>query len=185
MNSKTFDNLTRTLAAAASRRTAALAVAGAALGLVAAQLPEAQAGKKRKQRRNRNKNKNKALTFNAFGCVDVGKPCRGKDANCCSGICQGKKPNKGEKDKSRCVAHNVGGCQSGQDFCLGELVACGDAGFCSTTTGNGAFCGGDGTCTDCKNDSECAAEVGPGAACVVCAGLCPDGVNTLCVLPGD
>ncbi len=34
---------------------------------------------------------------NAFGCVDVGTPCRGKDRSCCSGICSGPKPKKGRQ----------------------------------------------------------------------------------------
>jgi hypothetical protein len=181
MNGMRFDELARALAIRTSRRAAVFGVAASALGTLTAQFPSPLAGKKRRKRK---KKRNKPLVFNAFDCVDVGKPCRGKDSNCCSGICQGRKPKIGEKDKSRCVAHNVGGCQAGQDLCLGELVACGDAGFCFTTTGDGAFCGGDGTCGECTNDVECAAKLGPGAACVVCAGLCGNDANTLCVLPG-
>jgi hypothetical protein len=58
------------------------------------------------------------------------------------------------------------------------------------TTGNAPFCGdytgfpGNDLCRDCSQDSDCQEEFGPGAACVVYAGLCgetcPD-TGTACV----
>jgi hypothetical protein len=102
------------------------------------------------------KNKQEKLKFNEFGCVDVGGKCRGNDANCCSNICEGKKPKKGKKDKSRCVGHDEQGCRAGQKedgcggFNGGFNVSCttssGDPGLCNTTTGNAGYCAGDGAC---------------------------------------
>ena len=34
------------------------------------------------------------LVLNAYGCIDIGKPCRGKDAICCSAICQGREGSR-------------------------------------------------------------------------------------------
>jgi hypothetical protein len=144
----------------------ALAVAW---GLTAAGLPVSVA----KNRRHKPKK-------NEFGCLNVGKPCNGKNHKCCSGICKGKRPKKGKKDKSKCVAHNVAGCQVGQDGCLNLDAACGIAGLCYRTTGKAGFCGTSGSCTGCKKDTECEAEHGPGAACVVCPG-CPTDPETLCI----
>ena len=48
------------------------------------------------------KKKNKKPKNNAFGCLNVGQACNGKNDKCCSGICDGKKPKKGKKDKSKC-----------------------------------------------------------------------------------
>jgi hypothetical protein len=45
---------------------------------------------------------------------------RGKSGLCCSGIYEGKKQKQGKKDTSRCVAHDSGACQAGEDVCLGE-----------------------------------------------------------------
>ena len=93
------------------------------------------AAAKRKQR------KRKPLQRNEFGCVPVGKACQGKDEVCCSGICNGKKPRKGKKDTSRCVAHDSADCTASQrsGICGGTDVPCttsqGGAGRCQTTTG--------------------------------------------------
>jgi hypothetical protein len=134
----------------------------------------AEAGKRRKK-----------LKRNEFGCVNVGDACRGKDKNCCSGICRGKKPKRGEKDKSRCVGHDAQGCQAGQieQFCGGTDVVCttstGDtAGFCDTTTGNAGYCSGEGMCIPggCSKDADCIPVFGKGAACVLCD-FCDEGVG--------
>ena len=123
---------------------------------------------------------------NAFGCVNVGGKCRGRDKNCCSSICRGKKPKKGEKDTSRCVAHDAQGCVAGQieDFCGGTNVSCttstGTPGRCNTTTGNAGYCAGDGSCAvgSCKKDADCVPAFGVGAACVVCDNaLCSGGAG--------
>jgi hypothetical protein len=134
----------------------------------------------------RHRTHKKKLQRNAFGCVDVGKACRGDDTNCCSGICDGNKPKKGKKDRSRCVAHNTGGCQPDQDFCL-TAQPCGTGGFCTRTTGAAGFClmPATGVCADCTKDTDCEAVLGPGAACVVTcsAGLPCTGEETICLAP--
>ncbi len=155
MDPRRFDALVRALGAALPRRFLLGGLAGAA-GLAAA------GGQRAARAKKRNKPKN-----NAFGCLSVGKPCNGKDRKCCSGICKGKRPRKGEKDKSNCVAHNVGGCRAGQDSLRGDQVPCGVVGICLRTTGKASFCGVSGLeCGDCRKDAECVGRLGPGAACV-------------------
>ena len=174
MDASHFDRATRSLAAASSRR---LLLRGlATLGLALAHLPSRVRAKKRK----------KKLKFNEFGCVNVGGKCRGKDNVCCSGICQGKKPKKGNKDKSKCVAHGVGGCQPDQDHCVDfQGNACPDnaSASCWRTTGQSSFCGdgGNSACVVCAKDVDCEALYGAGAACVVCVDCSQTG--TLCVSP--
>jgi hypothetical protein len=144
--------------------------------------------KKHKHKRKR-KNKNKKPENNAFGCLNVGQHCNGKDAKCCSGVCDGKKPKKGKKDKSTCVAHNTGPCQDTFDVCLGVAVPCSvnDLGGCMKTTGNAPFCAvGSTPCVPCKRDSDCVAlGFGFGAACVVCNFLCAtESGGTICASAG-
>jgi hypothetical protein len=165
MDPKHFDNLSRYLSDASSRRSIFTRIAGAAVAAVAFQMP-GMAGARNK------KKTSKKLALNTFGCVDVGKACRGKDANCCSGICEGKKPKNGKKDKSRCVDHNVLGCQVEQDQCAGAPAQCGSStmGLCYRTTGNASYCGDLGSCFECKTDADCeAAGLLEGAACVICS----------------
>ena len=132
------------------------------------------------------KMKRKKPRPNAFGCLDVGQACRGKNARCCSGICRGKKPEKGTRARSRCVAHDTGGCQAGQQgsFCGGANVGCttsaGIEGVCDTTTGNAGYCAFTTTCSPCRKDADCRPVCGPGAACVKCAACIDDG-GTRCV----
>jgi hypothetical protein len=171
MDGPHFDTLVRALGAAPPRRLLLrrLAMAG---GL-------AVTGRSRttraKQRHNHKKPKK-----NAFGCLSVGKPCNGKNNKCCSGICKGKRPRKGKKDTSNCVAHNVGGCQAGQDAEQGVQVTCGVAGVCVRTTGNASFCALSGNqCGDCRKDTECEAQLGPGAACIDAPG-CGTDPATIC-----
>jgi hypothetical protein len=185
VDGKAFDNALRRLTAQSSRRVFSLATASGLLGAALGRVPSpAQAGKRHK-RKNKKRKKQVPLQFNAFACVEVGKPCRGNSANCCSGICQGKKPKKGQKDKSVCVAHNVGICQAGQDFCLGVEVKCSDEGECLTTTGNGSFCGDAALCQVCQKDTDCEAlGFGEGAACVVCGDCLLTG-GTACALAAD
>ncbi|MGH2616808.1 MAG: hypothetical protein ACRDJC_16355 [Thermomicrobiales bacterium] len=176
MDASRFDRLTRSLAAASSRR---LLLRGlAALGLAVGSVPAVARAKKRR----------KKPQLNAFGCVDVGGACRGNDALCCSGICQGKKPKKGKKDRSRCVAHNVGGCTIGQDVCLGVASTCGtvEGSSCFRTTGKASFCGvrDQSDCVDCTKDTDCEAAFGQGAACLVCDDCIMVSGNTACIAPG-
>jgi hypothetical protein len=186
-----FDRLTRSLAASSSRR---LLLRGLALlGLVAVEAPHATLAKKRR----------KKLNFNEFGCVNVGGKCRGKDAVCCSGICEGKKPKKGKRDRSRCVGHDTGtGCVAGQvePFCLSDEVinmglgsegdpncttSTGGTGVCNTTTGNAPYCTNDGVCFPCSKDTDCQSPsvCDQAAACIRCAGGCPETGGTMCVGP--
>jgi hypothetical protein len=171
-----FDLLTRSLADRSSRRGIVAGMAGSALGLLATRLPGAIAAKR---------NKKKDPKLNIFGCVNVGGKCRGKNGLCCSGICEGKKPKQGRKDKSRCVAHNAGECQPGEDVCLGNQVLCGQDAVCTRTTGNAPFCSiqGAGACTGCSKDAECQVLFGPGAACIICPSECAEAI-TGCFQPG-
>jgi hypothetical protein len=172
VDGKTFDATIRQLATRLSRRGLLGAASALTLGIAAARATDEIEARKRK-----NKTRAKKLQLNAFQCVDVGKACRGSDANCCSGICQGKKPKKGDKDKSRCVAHDTGDCQDVQDVCLEVEIACGTGGACLRTTGNASFCGDGGQCASCQTDSDCeAAGFLEGAACVVCSDWAPSGV---------
>jgi hypothetical protein len=131
------------------------------------------------------------LKRNKYGCVNVGKSCRGKDANCCSGVCRGSRPKLGEKDRSHCASHDATSCQKGDDSCATGGIACTTtanmAGFCQQTTGKASFCAadGEGLCSPCKTDADCRRFCGPLAACVVCEqGDCPDTGDRLCMGPG-
>ena len=134
---------------------------------------DAKKNKKKRKRKRKNK-KDKKPENNAFGCLNVGQHCNGKDDTCCSGVCDGKKPKKGKKDKSACVAHNVDSCDEAFDGCEGILVTCGLAGTCVKTTGNAPFCGGaPAECVPCQRDADCVAQgFGVAAACVLCSSEC-------------
>ena len=135
-----------------------------AAGLIA---PTTATAKKRRKRRRRGQ-----PTPNAFGCLDVGVACRGNSDACCSGICQGKKPKRGQKDTSRCAAHNTGGCLPENNSCGLDVpdIPCGADGLCVTTTGNAGFCINirEGACAACRRDADCQGAFGPGAACMLC-----------------
>lgn len=182
MDSNGFDHLTRSLAIAPTRRDA-LGVLAAGIGsfLAGSQFPGQVESKKKNKKRKKPKK-------NAFGCLDIGKACNGKNSKCCSGVCQGKRPKKGDKDKSECKAHNVGPCQASQDSCEQGEIQCGtgeiDA-ICLRTTGKASFCGLDdgGDCRVCTKDADCEPLSGPGAACVVCDDCVATG-GTACYVPG-
>lgn len=193
MNQQHIAVLTRTMSRVPSRRDVLRGLVGAGIGLgvlVGWPLGESEVEAKKKHKKKKKKSK---PTFNAFGCLNVGQPCRGKSANCCSGICQGKKPKKGEKDKRTCVAHNAGFCTAEMDTCtVGGNVPCRPNCFCTLTTGNAGFCGrfsvlGGTDCRVCARDTDCQAEFGAGAACVVlesaCAEICPTTGQTGCMIP--
>ena len=138
-------------------------------------LPPLEAKKKhKKHKKKKNRNKNNKPENNAFGCLNVGQHCNGSNDKCCSGICDGKKPKKGKKDTSECVAHNVNSCDDAFDTCEGVPATCGLAGACFKTTGNAPFCaGGNGECRPCSRDIDCLNQgFGVGAACVVCNSEC-------------
>jgi hypothetical protein len=133
VKSEAVDALTRSLTGATPRRglLRALAATGGVLG-IGANMPRGAVGKNKK-RKHKHKKDNKPKN-NEFGCLDVGKACDGKDEKCCSGICEGKKPKHGKKDKSKCAAHNSSICQPGIDVCQGIQLEC-NGGFCFQTTG--------------------------------------------------
>jgi hypothetical protein len=164
MEASRFDTLARTLSDRTSRRV----VLGGVLGALGVQV--AGAAKK--------KNRAQPLRRNQFGCVDVGGKCRGNDANCCSGICEGDKPKKRKKDRSRCAGHDASTCQAGQDTSAGPFFPCVSSrsatARCVITTGNAPYCAGDVFCRSCARDTDCSAEeFETGAACIVCAS-CPE-----------
>jgi hypothetical protein len=185
MDATRFDGLARSFSQSVPRRRAAVLLSAVGLGVLAGgpAILEAKKNKKKKK---------KKLKRNDFGCVNVGGKCRGKDNNCCSGICQGKKPKKGEKDKSKCKAHDESTCLAGQTepICGGiadtECVASdGEIGECFTTTGNAAYCARDGDCFPCKKDADCIGVCGPSAACVPCAEECAETGGTACLGAAD
>jgi hypothetical protein len=185
MDERRFDTITKSLGAPGSRRVALRTAIGITVASALARLSVGRTTAKKKRRKHRKKWKK--LQKNPYGCVNVGGACRGQDANCCSGICEGKKPKKGKQDTSRCVAHNELDCPAGADLCAGNAVACGtQKTACYQTTGQASFCAFTftGICHACTKDVECEALQGPGAACVVCVDCSATG-NTGCFAAGD
>jgi hypothetical protein len=192
MDESHFDTLVRRAASATSRRS----FLGLTLGGLLAALGLTDAAAKNGKRKKRKKRRKPVL--NEFGCVDVGKACNGNDALCCSGICQGKKPKNGEKDKSRCVAHDTLGCTPERNNCVPgnpEVSLCNlpdPGGVCLTTTGNAGFCAvtefdAELFCQPCRTDQDCV-KIGfkPGSACINlagCAEICPGTDNRACMPP--
>jgi hypothetical protein len=187
MGTSRFDTLTRRISPLLTRRGLA-----SVLGLSAIALPGLATGKKKRHhKRKRKHKKQKRVTFNAFGCVDVGGFCQ-TDDHCCSGTCTGATGNK------TCQAHETSGCQLADDSCAHEeSTPCpGDASsattsgsahkalrLCFQTTGKAGFCGirvGN-QCVACAKDADCVADFGAGAACVVCPRFCADGNHTTCI----
>ena len=181
MENERFDAIVKALAAGASSRRVVLGMTlGGLLGSFrpASELPSAAAG---------------VESANAFGCLPVGRKCRGNDAACCSGRCAGKRPRHGQPDRRQCVAHNTGGCIAAQDWCAGTEVACGTGGVCYRTTGDASFCaqnaGGTpptATCAVCAKDADCETQgFGVGAACLACASCTsvPGNAGTTCAGP--
>jgi hypothetical protein len=163
MDAHRFDALARALAPATTRRRVLGGLLGVGTGGGAARPLDAATAKKRRRRVRRN----------AFGCVNVGGGCRGKDQHCCSGICRGKKPKPGQRDTSRCVGHDASTCAAGQDSCAGAFVPCANprsaSARCVVTTGKASYCAGDVFCRACARDADCPEEeFESGAACIVC-----------------
>jgi len=197
MDGKRFDSLARTIGRRRSRRGAIQALAAAALTAASVRVGLSEEPVAAAQ----------VTTERRFGCSAVGDSCNGNDSNCCSGRCEGKKEKKKKKgkrdrkdrrDKSRCVAHDEGGCTGGEDTCSDGLqVACGRRGdgACFQTTGNAGFCGQidrgsppSFACADCNRDQDCVDQgFGSDAACVICDSDCrfQNNNNTACVGPED
>jgi hypothetical protein len=185
MDTHRFDDLARLLGWPAARRRFVLGLAGAVGGLTS-HGPHSAVAKRRKEPR-----------LNEFGCVNVGEPCRGRDRLCCSGVCQGKKPKEGRKDRSRCVAHGASTCRAGQrdaDQCSGaENVVCTTStgatnGRCNTTTGNAPYCAAELYGEPCRKDADCQPNCGEAAACILCSGspsgrACASPTVGLCQFP--
>jgi len=192
-----IEAVTRTLSSLPSRRDVLRGLAAAGLGFSAPRLAETEAAKHKHKKGKKRKHRTPVVTppevpplvFNRYGCLDVGQPCRGENANCCSGICQGAAPAAGQPDASHCVAHNAGVCTPETDSCeLGLEVPCNPSATrsaCTITTGNAGFCadisaGTEKHCRVCTRDTDCQGEFGPGAACVVLGGGC----TPLCITTG-
>jgi hypothetical protein len=186
VNQNRYAVVTHSLTSIPSRRDVLRGLAGAALGLGVARLPElAEAKKKRKSK---GKGKPKAPKPNGYGCLNVGAACANED-QCCSGVCEGK----------TCRAHHVGICQADYDLCTtGAAHVCSIVGgggditcACVLTTGNAPFCGETSAgydCQECSQDADCEDEHGAGAACVVigagiCEGLCAETGGLACMKP--
>ena len=185
MNATSVEAVTRSLTSAPSRRDVLRGLAGTGIGLgLAGWSAPADARKKRKRRK-----KAKKAKPNAYGCLEVGDPCKNAD-HCCSGICQGK------KGKKKCQAHGMGTCdQEGPGYCTTPnpaLGLCSNSANCACirTTAGSNFCydaGAEGgsACADCQQDADCEAlGFPPGSACAPvlqgrCVGLCAGGMTCL------
>jgi hypothetical protein len=196
VNSKAFETRFRALAFSAtparSRRGLLAAMTSGLLVVMPLVRGREDAAAKNKKKKGKSKKKRRASTqvpppFNAFGCLDVGQPCRGDSTLCCSGRC--------DPGTATCVAHNAGICFADADLCtIGVQVKCNPSNpqcTCLKTTGNAGFCGDltqiDKSCRLCSTDTDCEAEFGAGAACVVLGGICTEicGATgrTACVRP--
>jgi hypothetical protein len=187
MNQYRFTLLTRSLTSVPSRRAILRGLGAAGLGLGLARVPAIVEAKKTHKHKKR---KPKAKP-NEFGCLNVGAACK-SEAQCCSGICEGK------KGRRKCVGHNASICRTDSDVCTtGVTHLCNGnsaSSACVLTTGQAGFCGdftegADKLCRDCRQDTDCQAEFGPGAACVTFGGICTEFCagtgDTACVPAGD
>jgi hypothetical protein len=176
MATRRIDQFARSLADGFSRRVL-VGFPVLALGLTAIANERAARAKKRHKRK-------KKIRRNNFGCVNVGRFCK-NEAQCCSGICSGK------KGKKKCRAHDTGGCTAEQDTCVDPAgstctTSTGYAGGkCTRTTGNASFCTNVlFACIECTKDSDCQQYCGPSAACVVCPDQCAGFSTTICTGTG-
>ena len=177
MDSRHFDAMVRSLIG--PRRSLLAGIVGGALAMAGANPRQPAAAGKRKP-----------LERNEYGCVPIGKGCRGNDNVCCSGICEGKKPKKGKRDRSMCLAHDVAGCKPGQQSwsCGTTSYPCTTStgnplGGCQTTTGDAGYCAAILHCLPCRKDADCQSQLNnPLAACIGCV-ACAEG--TACVETED
>lgn len=185
MEANRFDAITRLLDHPATSRRALCGLSLSPLAWLVTTLP----GNNAEARRNR-KHKLKNPKPNAFGCLEVGNPCR-TAKQCCSGVCKGK------KGKRTCRAHGVGTCTQDQlDWCAVEslaeehlaLASCnGRQGLCIHTTTASNACVNFHVCADCKRDADCEAMGAPaGSVCApfsgsrACAGFCEETGGMAC-----
>jgi hypothetical protein len=186
MHGTGFDALTRALTARFLRRTFSqgLVRAVVVMALTGCESATAKNGK----HTGHAKKRKKPLVFNDFGCLNVGAMCRGKDELCCSGICEGKKPKKGKRDRRRCAAHDTGGCLATTRQCAAGscTTSTGRAGGCVTTTGNAPYCADTIKGYPCAKDTDCQPFCGPLAACILCPPIPNDPTGGRhCAGPGD
>lgn len=175
MDDHRFDTMTKRIAAVSSRRSLLGGLAGGALaallGRAAAGQEAARGGGGRPTGR----------------CLGEKKECR-RGAQCCSGVCKGK---RGKKKCRR--APGQGTCTTDRNVCAvgNPGIGCnGDfACACAVTTGGTAFCGslfGD-SCAACASGADCVGLGFPaGSACIPVGGDCEDcpaAGGTKCLLP--
>jgi hypothetical protein len=158
-----FDDLSRRLSTAPSRRAVLKGLGGGALAALLAALGVEGAG------------------ATHFGCRHVGKRCA-RHGQCCSGRCQGIPGRK------TCRAHHTGTCTLAQNICRTGIGGTCGGGACSChrTTGGATFCANlnSAICATCTKDKTCEdLGYGRGAACIDTssnAGICACGGNTAC-----
>jgi hypothetical protein len=149
MDERRFDNLSRILGSAETRRRALKMLGGSGLAVLLARLSVGESG---------------------AACRKAKKSCR-RDGQCCSGRCK-----KGRcKGNAKAVVNECVGAEPGTPTpCAG-----GNGCFCVTTITGEPFCGNAGDCSGCSADADCDAITGPGSACIpgkcgknVCAAPC-------------
>ncbi len=166
MNATRFDHLARALTGVSSRRRLLEGLTGAAGGLASMRLRDIADARNRRPPK-------KLPNLGPFGCQKVGGRCNGKNGLCCSGLCVGKTPKAGEKDRSHCVARNTSAeCGPDHDHCDATVTcttSAGNPGECAFTTGRGGYCFDiDQSNLSCRRDPECQQVLGASAACVWC-----------------
>lgn len=200
MNHHQFNPVAQALIRCPSRRDVVRGLMGVGLAIGTLRLSHAADAKKRKGKKTKKKQHTPQPVVNAFGCLDIGQRCRGDSSLCCSGVCAGRKPKKGKRDRRVCAAHNAADCSEQRNRCtstnpitavcnLPDLFS-----SCLVTTGNAPFCGSlfefDSSvhCQACTRDADCLGLGFPaGSACVQLGGQycngCEATQNRACLPP--
>lgn len=183
VNQNHIERFTRAVSSIPSRREVLRGLAGVGFGLGASRFPEVGEAKRKRKRKKKKKDKN--AKPNAFGCLEVGDPCKNAE-QCCSGSCEGK----------TCRAHDTGTCnQKGPEICVIDpplALTCNNDDTCrcfGTTAGSIACTRFEPavSCVECQRDPDCEAQgFPPGTVCAPfsvgpCAGACASG--TACLIP--
>ena len=210
MDGSRFDDLTKTLATAPSRRTMVKVtgggVAAALLALVGADGADAARCRNPKSRCGSGRSQVCADTSSDVdhcgGCYNW---CARDTCNapvCSSGTC-GTTPRNdtwtctvdgelGACNSGTCVLDSGGGggdndaaCVAGADYCLAEVGCAGEFSCsCATTLAGSAFCAaGNVQCFVCTSDTDCVAQYGSGATCLTipcCSATGQTGCGTAC-----